>query len=151
MKAKYLIILFVAVLLSSCSTIRKTSDVADVKTPISTFPTVADLNVVPQRVSKTITWKWNPLNSTSMDTRKANTTAELIQEAGADVLLEPQYIVNTSWLDILGGSLTVTGYPASFENFRKATPEDLEALKAVQTCGPNQDKSCKKKKKFLFF
>lgn len=152
MKAKFIFILCVTLMLSSCSTIKKTSDTAEINTPVSTYPTVADLNVVPQRVSKTVTWKWNPLNSISLSTRQANATAELILETGADVLLEPQYITTTSWLNILGGSLTVTGYPASFENFRKATPADLEALRAVRTVdGKCHDKCEKEKKKFWIF
>lgn len=152
MKAKYLIILLFAGLLSSCSTIRKTSDSVAVMTPVSTYPTVADLRIAPERVSKTITWKWNPFATTSLSTKKANTTAELIQEAGADVLIEPEYIEQTSWLDILGGSLTVSGYPATFENFRKATAEDLEALKIVESHkGQCQGKDKNKKKRFLIF
>ncbi len=149
MKARNILILCVMAFLSSCSTIRMTSDSTPVATPVSTYPTVADLNISPSRVSKTVTWQWNPFNTTSVSNRKENVTAELVKESGADILIEPEYVQQTSWLNLLGGSITVSGYPATFENFRKATPEDIEALKAV---APTHDKHEKKgKKRFLIF
>lgn len=131
MKARYTLMLGITGLLCSCSTIRMTSDSAEVKANISAYPTVADLHISPQRVSKSIKWKWNPFSTTTLSMRKGNVKAELIREAGADILVEPEFIQHTTWLNLLGGSLTVTGYAATLENFRKATPQDIEALKAA--------------------
>lgn len=149
MKAKNILMICAVAFLSSCSTIRMTSDSTPVITPVSTYPTVADLNISPTRISKTVTWQWNPFSTMSLTTRKNNVTAELVNESGADILIEPEYVQQTSWLNLLGGSITVSGYPATFENFRKATPEDIEALKAVipiKECNEN-----KNKKHFLIF
>lgn len=147
MKAKNTLIVCAIAFLSSCSTIKVTSDSAPVAATVSTYPTVADLNISPNRVSKTTTWDWNPFDRTSMETRKNNITAELIKEYDADILVEPEYVQESSWLG--GGSITVTGYPATFENFRKATPEDLDALNAVAPMQQNCE--TKGKKRFLIF
>lgn len=149
MKAKNILVICAMAFLSSCSTIRMTSDSTPVMTPVSTYPTVADLNIQPTRISKTVTWQWNPFSTMSLSTRKDNVTAELVNENGADILIEPEYVQKTSWLNILGGSITVSGYPATFENFRKATPEDIEALKAVAPVKECKEK--KGKKRFLIF
>ena len=61
--------------------------------------------------------------------RKTNLQAEVIKAAGADVLLESQFVFTKRSFG--ERTLTVTGYPAKFKNFRKATPEDIEALSKV--------------------
>lgn len=118
-------------LLASCSTVRMTSSSAEVDANVSAYPTIADLRVAPQRVSKTVRWRWNPFNTTSLKMRRGNVKAELIKEAGADILVEPEYVQRTSWCNLLGGYITVSGYPATLDNFRNATPEDIEAIMAV--------------------
>lgn len=126
-----------SVILASCSTVRMSVAAVDVSAKVSTYPTVADLHIASQRMSKTVKWKWNPFNTTPLSTRRGNVKAELIREAGADILVEPEFIQRTSWCNLLGGSLTVTGYPATLDNFRKATPEDLEAMRCANgiECG----------------
>ena len=117
--------------LASCSTVRMTSSSAEVDANVSAYPTIADLKVGPQRVSKTVRWRWNPFNTTSLKMRRGNAKAELIKEAGADILVEPEYVQRTSWCNLLGGYITVSGYPATLDNFRNATPEDIEAIRAM--------------------
>lgn len=121
----------VAALMASCSTVRMTSDSVAVDAHVSTYPTIADLHISPQRVSKSVSWSWNPFNTTSLKARRGNVKAELIKETGADILIEPEFVQRTSWCNLLGGSLTVTGYPAVLDNFRKATPEDIEAMRGA--------------------
>lgn len=115
--------------LSSCSTIQHTSQVADVDTQVYNL-TVADMNVSKQKQTVTTDWKWNPLTTVSLSAQKETATALLLNEAKADVLVEPQYIVKRRGL-FRGGSLTVTGYPATYSNFRSMTTEDAEKLAKV--------------------
>lgn len=117
-------------LLCSCSTVKKTAQTAEVNTAIIQYPTVTDLEVLEPATMST-SWSWNPFVRTSLKTRKSNLVANLLKEQGADVLLEERYIVESDGLG--GGRLTVTGYPAKFKGFRKATPADLEAIKAVNS------------------
>ena len=100
-----------ALLLSSCTTVYKTADTADVKNHVNTYPEVADLDVQ-AKVTKTMTWSFRPF---------------YLGENNADVLLEPQFHFEKTQYG--QRSLTVSGYPATYKNFRKATDADLNAIK----------------------
>lgn len=130
-------------ILASCSSIRHTSDTANVQTTVATFA-VADLQVAPQKVSKTTSWSYNPFKRVSVGLLKENTEAALVNENNADILIEPQYIVEKRGF-LRGGSVTVTGFPAKFENFHKMTPQEAEILRSV----PAPEK--KAKKRFFIF
>ncbi|MEE1270126.1 MAG: hypothetical protein U0K28_03780 [Prevotellamassilia sp.] len=115
-------------LFSSCTTVRRTAGVAEVQAVVQQYPTVADLEVLP-RAEATKTWKFKICHwgETKLCDAKPALIAELLKEKGADVLLEPQFVFSrTSYGERV---LTVVGFPAKLKNFRKATPEDLEALK----------------------
>lgn len=132
MKIKSLI-LSAALLLgfASCTTIKNTAETINIDAKICQYPTVADL-VVHEKVEVTKTWHFRPfhLGEPKMKYLKGNMIAEILKKANADVLLEPQIIYShTSFGE---RQYTVSGYPASFKNFRKATAADLEALKVVQ-------------------
>lgn len=131
MKKKTLLVLACASLLvTSCVTVRKTATTVAVNTEVNQFPTVVDLDVQP-KVEVTTTWSFRPFNlgEPSYNVAKGNLIAETLKEKNADVLLEPQVIFQkTSFGE---RKMTISGYPASYKNFRKATDEDLEALKVV--------------------
>lgn len=129
MKINLLALCGLAVLLSSCSTISHTSQTTGVDARVYNL-TVADLDVADQKVSKTVDWKWTPLSTVSVESQKKNAEAELCNETGADVVIEPQYEVNRRGL-FRGGSVTVTGYPAKYRNFRPMTQEDAEKIALV--------------------
>lgn len=114
---------------SSCTSIKNTASTASVDTQIYNL-TVADLKVAPEKVSKTTSWSWNPFNQVNLDREKKNTTAGILRETGSDVLVEPQYDVQRRGV-FRGGSLTVTGYPATYSNFRTMNREDAENLAIV--------------------
>lgn len=132
------------VLTCSCSTIKHTADTVSVESKVVTF-TVADLNVSPQRAAMTYSWGWNPFVRPSVSDIKTNVEAQILDQAGADVLLEPQYIVEKRGF-MRGGSVTVTGYPAKYTNFHKMTHEESEIVKNLPT-----ESGKKKTKKFFFF
>lgn len=115
--------------LASCSTVSHTASTQAVDTRISSM-TVADLKVDTTKITKTVNWNWTPLRSVSMSETKTNATGELLIEQKADVLVEPQYIVKRRGI-FRGGSVTVTGYPASYHNFRPMTKEDAEMIAAA--------------------
>lgn len=130
-------------MLASCSSIKHTADTECVKNTITTF-TVADLNVNPQKHSLTTNWGFNPFRRVSVSLLKENTEAKLINITDADILIEPQYIVEKRGF-LRGGSVTVTGYPAKYENFHKMTMEEAEIVKNIQR--PEQ----KKPKRWIIF
>ena len=135
----------VALLLSSCSTIRHTASTVDVDNKIVTF-TVADLDVQPQKVQLSYNWNFNPFRTISISNVKGNVTAQLLQQCNADVLLDPQYVVEKRGF-LRGGSVTVIGIPAKYENFHKMTPQEMEMMqKAIMV-----KKEAKKEKRWLLF
>ena len=120
-----------ALFLTSCSTMRKsTASSMMVESGIYQYPTVADLNVK-EKVERQVTWPYRffKFNEPSLATRKANLMADILKENNADILLEPQ--VTFIKRPFGARKLTITGYPAVFKNFRKATEQDLKALQVV--------------------
>lgn len=118
-----------ALALSSCSTITHTSQTAAVDTQVYNL-TVADMKVAAKKDSVTVDWKWNPLSTISLSAQKETATHTLLGKSDADVLVEPEYIVKRRGL-FRGGSVTVTGYPATYSNFRAMTAEDAEKIATV--------------------
>ena len=118
-------------MLASCSTVTKTATTVDVNSNINTYPEVDDL-VVPPTVNQTMTWNFRPfhIGEPKTSTAKGNLLAETLKANNADIMLEPQFTFEkTSYGERV---LAVTGFPATFKNFRKATAEDLEAIKACR-------------------
>lgn len=128
----------IVTMLCSCSTIRHTSHTAPVNSTVTTF-TVADLDVAPQKVTKTYSWSYNPFKPVSIETVKTNTTAALLNETGTDILVEPEYIVEKRGF-LRGGSVTVIGFPAKFKNFHTMTPEEAEIVKNASYTKPEGNK-----------
>ena len=94
--------------LCSCTTVKKTSYIAEVQTAVVQYPTVTELEVMEQATA-TVEWGWNPFRRKSHDTRKGNLVANLLKAKDSDVLLEEHFIYVSNGFR---GSLTVTGYPA---------------------------------------
>lgn len=143
---KYNALLFAVCILlfASCSSIKHTAATSTVETTVVSF-TVADVNVQPGKITKTTSWAFNPFKRVSIETVKTNTTAQMLKESNADVLVEPEYIIEQRGF-LRGGSVTVIGFPASYSNFHKMTPQEAEIFKAV-----NHPAKKEHKKKFLFF
>lgn len=129
-KMKNYILMFACItLLASCKVTQKTAVTAPVEDiGVHQYPTVADLKVKPEKVSKTEEWNFVPFNigQPTLNIRKGNMIAEMVNENGGDILLEPQMQYNKR---LFGKrTLTISGFVASFDNFRKASDEDLKAL-----------------------
>lgn len=118
-----------AACLTSCTTQRSAVTTAAYETRVEQTVTVADLEVLP-RVEAETRWVHAFFSSDrmTMDQRRENLQADVLREQGADVLLEPGYVCTRRLFGPC--TLRVTGYPARLSNFRRATPADLEALRA---------------------
>ena len=119
------LVLLAVVGLSSCSTTStrvQSSRTTEIYGPgVLHLPVVADLNVREEKVSATVT------GSTSGSTKELRdlALAEALEKAGADVLVEPVFESESTGTRI---TITVTGYPATYENFRQATHDDIGLL-----------------------
>ncbi len=120
-----------AISITSCQTVQQTADTVGIDAKVVQVPTVADLDVQPQRVTSTQTWRWRFLNvdQLSLGQRKLNLIYDMVNEAKADVLVEPQVRFTKKFFG--ERSLTISGYLASYKNFRKPTAEDLKAIRAA--------------------
>ena len=131
MKKNLLLASFAYVLLcaTSCTTVKKTASTVNVQNTVCTTPTVADLEVM-NKVELRKEWHFRPfhIGEPKLGTVKGNFISESLQKLDADILLEPQ--VSFSRTSYGPRVLIITGYPAKYKNFRKATGEDLEALNA---------------------
>ena len=148
MKAKHFFLIVAScIALCSCSSVKHTSTTANVDMRVYSF-SVADVNVQPEKVSATTSWSFNPFKRVDVELIKLNTTAKLIQDAEADILVEPQYIVYKGGF-MRGGYVTVYGFPATYSNFHNMTPEEAEIVKAINSADCN--KKPKPRKRFFFF
>lgn len=123
-----------AVALSSCSyTVVSNTPSGTVETEsLVASLTIADLDVQPQKVTTTTSWSWNPFKRVS--SIKEAAVAEALRETGADVLVEPVYEVKKGgWFQ--GGSVTVTGFPARYVNYRPMSLADAVMVKTLQGYG----------------
>lgn len=121
---KILFVMLIASMCTSCSVLRKSSSTSqNVESSLSSA-TIADLQVSNQKISYT----YRP----NKQDRKAginhvvgNAVAAALKNSGnADVLIERQYEAIYK-VRLFGGkkikTVTVTGYPATYKNFRNAT------------------------------
>lgn len=147
MKSKVMLFLMAGAFMASCSSVRHTATAVPVDSRVVSF-TVADVKVSPEKISQTTSWSFNPFKRVSVEIVKDNTTARMLQDANADVLVEPEYIIEQRGF-LRGGSVTVIGFPATYSNFHKMTPEEAELFKAVnpKPCNKNEEH----KKRFLLF
>ncbi len=133
-----------SLLLSSCSMMEKTSgSVTTIKTRTSKVldvygngvvytPVIADLDVKSERVKGTAEGENN-----SVSYFKKLALADAIEKSGADILIEPNYITEVTGSKV---SVIVTGYPATYKNFRSLKKEHIELLKAGTIQQPKQGK-----------
>ena len=102
-----------------------------------TTPIVADLSVTSQRIAHSETFENaltqedidNPSYSAEINYLKDYTLTRAAELNNADIILVPIYNVKTSD-DMKTITVKVTGYPATYTNFRKATNADLELIRS---------------------
>jgi hypothetical protein len=123
MKKKNLIlIVFATFLLSSCAFQQKmtTTKMMDIYgAGVVHKPTIVDLEVKEVRVTGTS----NSSKQVTVESLKTEAVSNALQTANADVLIEPKFDIE------LKGSnkkVTVTGFPATYKNFRPITHDDVQ-------------------------
>lgn len=117
-------------LLASCTTLKKTATAADVANGIYQYPVVADMTVQ-EKIESSMQWSFRPfhLGEPKLEVAKGNLVADVLKQHNADVLLEPQFKFTKQPFGMR--HLVVTGFPATYGEFRKATEADLEAIKVT--------------------
>lgn len=86
-------------------------------------PVIVELDVKQTKVTATISRKL----TTNMDALKAEAVSLAVKNAGADVLVEPTYTIVSNRTT---STVTVTGFAATYKNFRDITLQDVPLIKA---------------------
>lgn len=146
MKKCFPLFLLVAILLSSCSAIYtyRESTARYVEPMRAGFitPVVADMKISPTKISYTAKFEntlskrdvisiMNDVNNNReagiVLTWKKNTMAAALKQHQADDIITPTFEITPSE-DLKYIEVTVTGYPANYINYRKATQEDVNLI-----------------------
>jgi DNA/RNA endonuclease YhcR with UshA esterase domain len=113
------------VALSSCKTqhsiTTKTSDINGAG--VIQKPVIVDMEVKEEKVFGTSNGKGKQIT----DDLKNQAIADAVKKSNADVLIEPRFETDIKGRRI---TVTVTGFPANYKNFRPIKQEDVELLKA---------------------
>ena len=116
-----------AALLQSCTSVSKFSSAKtlDVTAVVNQKPTLADLDIKDKKVTGTASYK---ITQKGIDAIKQEAVANALKSVNADILVEPKFDteVNNSTITI-----TVTGYPGFYKNFRPIKTEDLPVLESI--------------------
>ncbi len=130
---KIIFIVSAVLLLASCSVNRAAVSTTYVKTPVVSA-TVATLEVA----QKPITHTYYPSKAErklDLDQLVANAIYEALQKNGkGDELVKVSYYVNgkrKAFRRIKVKYITVTGYPATYKNFREPNADDRANIEAV--------------------
>lgn len=130
---KFLIVMAAAacVLATSCSTVYKTASVQQVKSPI-TSATIADIEVVGPKITYTYSVPKRVAKVGIQNSLNAAVSEALANAGkGGDVLIDMQYSITRKWVFFGGNrvrSITVTGIPARYTNFRSANDETMQKI-----------------------
>ncbi len=116
--------LMLSLLITSCSVTRTaTAKKLDIYgSGVMHIPVVADLEVQQQKVFATVVTEEGVVSESA----KQKAIAEAIEKANADILVEPSFKTEINGSMVV---ITVTGYPATYKNFRNATQADVNLLR----------------------
>lgn len=117
----------VLIIASSCSSLKSTTNTAKTLpiygAGVIQKPVIVELDVKQIKVTATVTGK----PGSKLEILKAEAVSMAVKNAAADVLVEPSYTIVSS----RGSStVTVTGFPATYKNFRDIRIEDVPLIKA---------------------
>jgi len=107
-------------MLSSCITVTKTARTANTSSSIQNA-TVADLKVTDKRITYTMTPSKEIQRAGLSNVKQAALQEALTMNGNADVMVEPEFVISMKNKFIFGKevtSITVTGRPAYYQNFR---------------------------------
>ncbi|MCB8964227.1 MAG: hypothetical protein H6536_04210 [Bacteroidales bacterium] len=142
--AGFPVLVLLAMLVSSCSVVKtRTAKIADVYSGgVIQKPVIVDLNVAETKVTGTAEAK----TVVPVSKIKEDAVADALKKANADVLVEP--IFETVKANAKT-TVTVTGFPAYYKNFRLLSESDTALLrygfyKQVKTYDATTEESKKK-------
>lgn len=117
----------IALSITSCNSLKSTTNTAKTLniygSGVIQKPVIVELDVKQTKVTATATAKMG----SAIETLKAEAVSMAIKNAGADVLVEPSYTVVSNSRT---STVTVTGFPATYKNFRDIKLEDVPLIKA---------------------
>ena len=129
-----------ALFATSCGTTYNITDnnthLLSVASSAYTLPTVAELQVTATKISFQMTYK-NNLSLKDIADFSASpkvqymiklTLNKAAEKYDADLIVAPNYSIATSE-DYKNVTVSITGYPATYTNFRTATSADMEMIK----------------------
>lgn len=128
---KTILLMFVAVLtMTSCSVVQKTATTRDVTAPLAAA-VISDLDVSNQKITYTLVPTKKVRRGGLKNCINTAISEALANNGGGDVLIETQEAIVTRTAGLLWRekikSVTVTGYPAKYKNFRAADEETVKA------------------------
>jgi len=126
---KIIYLIVISAFMTSC--IIKKTDTATTKilyvngVGIIQNPTIVDLDVNGAKVSGRAVAKFGE----NIEDVKTLLVAEVLRKANADVLVEPRYVIETINNESI---ITVSGYYATYKNFRPIKEEDIKLIKSIE-------------------
>ncbi len=115
----------VALYATSCSSLKQTTNTSKTLgiygAGVIQKPVITNLKVNPAK----ITSNFSGTGVQNIDYLKSQAIAKAMQESNADVILEPSYEVVSNGNNV---QIKVTGYAASYQNFRQLTGTDTSLL-----------------------
>lgn len=135
------LILVASVCFFSCTTESKTIVATSVSTTSSkaysrtlepqTYPILADLDIKTQKVTGVYNYECDNGETVDESMLKSNAVFQALKEIKADILVAPQYQITTKTMGRQYITVTVTGYPAFYKNFRPMG--EFSELETVET------------------
>lgn len=126
MKKFLLVLSVVALTMSSCSTAYRTASQRDVTAPVAAAA-IADFEVSPTKITYTLVPSRKVRAGGLQNCINTAISEALKKNGGGDVLIETQQAIvqRTGLFSRKIKSVTVTGYPATYKNFRNADEKTL--------------------------
>lgn len=123
---KNLLAIATIILFASCNTLKSTTNTSKTLSiygsGVIQKPVIVELKVEGTKVTATTVGK----AGSSIEVLKSEAVSQAVKNAGCDVLVEPTYTI-VSQNNI---TVTVSGFPATYKNFRDIKPEDVPLIKA---------------------
>ena len=121
--------IFVLLCVASCTTVNKTATTRAITAPV-VAATIADLEVAPKKITYTY-FPTGAVKRGGLNNVKAAAVSEALSRNGnADVLVESQceVVKYSGFFHRTIVSVTVTGYPATYKNFKSVSVPTAEKL-----------------------
>lgn len=124
-------VILAAVATSCCHT--KTYSTVKTTSP-ETSQVVADLEISHSKITETVSYEFKVRDKVNHDDLKDNAVFEALAKSRADILVAPQFKISRRYC---GGSsvdytITVTGYPATYSNFRQLPQAERMELRELK-------------------